>query len=459
MREAPRKGELTGVPALARYGAPPTLGETVRPRASTPFILRVVGCALTAVLAACGVLRGAVAHSAGEAERPSFDAQAIARGAQLAAIGNCNVCHTAPEGKPYAGGLGLRSHFGTVYSTNITPDAGTGIGRWTQQDFNRAMREGVDPRGRHLYPAFPYDHFTLVTDEDLAAIYAYVMTREPVRAQAPKNELLFPLNLRLSVAAWKAMFFRPAAFRPDPAQSAEWNRGAYLVEGLGHCGACHTPRNMLGAEKRAERHAGGEVEGWHAPALNASSPAPLPWTPERLVAYLRTGVDDVHGAAAGPMVPVVHNLAQVPEQDVRAIAVYVASLDSRPAEEREKRAAAAAARRSAAAQASRNEPGAETYAGACAGCHGATRREHGALQLSLSTSVALPVPDNLIRIIREGIVPPEGAQGPWMPGFAGALTEQQTADLVRYLRRRFSDEPAWKDVPAKVKNIAQGADR
>jgi mono/diheme cytochrome c family protein len=413
------------------------------------------------LLAACGVLTGRNARSADDPApaRPSFDAKLVERGAQLAAVGNCSTCHTAPQGKPYAGGLALRSKFGTLYSTNITPEPETGIGRYTQQDFNRAMREGVDAHGRHLYPAFPYDHFTLVSDQDLAAIYAFIKTREAVRAQAPANELAFPMNVRAALAAWKALYLKKGRYQPDASKTQEWNRGAYLVEGLGHCGACHTPRNLLGAEKRDEAFAGGDVEGWHAPALNAASPAPLPWTAERLLAYLRRGVDDVHGAAAGPMLPVVHDLSRVPEPDVRAMAAYIASLDPRPLEERQKKGEEIIARgANASAGASGSEPGASIYAGACASCHGALRREHGTLQLSLSTSLSLPTPNNLIHIILEGIVPREGSAGPWMPAFEGSLTEQQTADLVTYLRARFGNGPAWKDVAGRVKSIAQGKD-
>src|SRR5687768_14305547 len=184
--------------------------------------------------------------------RAAFDADVIAKGAQLAAMGNCNVCHTAPGGKAYAGGRPLKTPFGTVYGTNITPDPETGIGRWSEAAFARAMREGLDREGRHLYPVFPYDHFTKMTDEDIRALYAFVMTRQPVRAETPPNELPFPFNVRSAIGVWKHLYFEPGRFRPDPAQSAEWNRGAYLAEGLGHCGACHTPRNLVGAEKKSQ---------------------------------------------------------------------------------------------------------------------------------------------------------------------------------------------------------------
>src|SRR4051812_18556429 len=183
-------------------------------------------------------------------ERASFDPARVTKGAELAAVGDCGRCHTVEGGAAYAGGYPLATPFGTIYATNITPDPETGIGRWSEAAFRRAMREGVDREGRHLYPAFPYDHFTLLTDDDDNALYAYFMTREPVRARTPANDIPFPLNLRVAIAGWKLLFFKPGPYQPDMAKSEAWNHGAYLAEGLAHCGACHTPRNGLGAEKK-----------------------------------------------------------------------------------------------------------------------------------------------------------------------------------------------------------------
>jgi mono/diheme cytochrome c family protein len=205
----------------------------------------------------------------------NFSPEMVARGEKIAMLGDCNICHTAPGGRALAGGLALPTPFGTIYSTNITPDADTGIGRWSEDAFRRAMREGVDREGRQLYPAFPYDHFTLATDEDIAALYAYAMTRDPVRAVAPADDLAFPFNIRPLLAGWKLLFLRQGPYRPDAGQSAAWNRGAYLVEGLAHCGACHAPRNALGAERKRDGFGGGDAEGWNAYALNQASPAPV----------------------------------------------------------------------------------------------------------------------------------------------------------------------------------------
>jgi mono/diheme cytochrome c family protein len=225
---------------------------------------------------------GGIAAFVGWALRPSippeplrtaFDRAMLARGAELAAIGNCNVCHTRTGGAPYAGGRPIVTPFGTVFATNITPDAETGIGGWSQAAFSRAMREGVSRDGHHLYPAFPYDHMAKMREDDIRAVYAFIMTREPVRAMTPANVLAFPFNVRVLVAGWKLLFLDHRPLQPDPGKDAQWNEGAYLVEGLGHCGACHTPRNALGAERRDQAYAGGETEGWTAPALNAASPA------------------------------------------------------------------------------------------------------------------------------------------------------------------------------------------
>ncbi len=358
-------------------------------------------------------------------------------------------CHTAEGGKPYAGGTPLKTPFGTIYGTNITPDAETGIGAWPLEAFSRAMREGLDREGRHLFPAFPYDHFTKLTDEDVAALYAFIMTREPVKAENRRNGVPIP---RAAVGIWKSRYFTPGRLQPDPARSAEWNRGAYLVEGLGHCGACHTPRNSLGAEKKDQAFAGGEVEGWHAPALDSASPSPVPWTVEAMQAYLRNGIADLHPISAGPMVDVVHGLSQVSDDALRAISVYTASLDKRSDEER-RRAREAALERARTAVALK---GHAVYDGACADCHNRGReQEGGALQLPLGTALTIPTPRNLAYIIRDGILPHEGERGGWMPPYAGALTDEQLTDLLIYLRA-LSGRPAWADVAGEVRKLSKG---
>ena len=258
--------------------------------------------------------------------KQSFDPALVKRGRELAALGNCNSCHTVRGGKNFAGGLPVPTPFGTVFSSNITPDPETGIGRWPEEAFRRAMRAGVDREGRHLYPTFPYDHFTNVSDDDDRALYAFLMMREPVRAPGRQNQLSFPFDQRTVIAGWKLLFLRAGAYKPDTKKSAEWNCGAYLVEGLAHCGACHTPRNALGAERTTASFAGGDVDNWQAYPINAQSPAPVPWDADALYAYLRDGFQPDHGTARGPMAEVVSNLSSVPASDVRAIATYMADV-------------------------------------------------------------------------------------------------------------------------------------
>jgi len=382
----------------------------------------------------------------------SFDAALVRHGRELAAVGNCNNCHTVRGARNFAGGLPVPTPFGTIYSSNITPDAETGIGRWSEEAFRRAMRFGVDREGRHLYPTFPYDHFTNVSDADDRALYAFLMTREPVHAPARENRLSFPLNQRLVVAGWKLLFLRQGTYRPDPAKSAEYNRGGYLVEGLAHCGACHTPRNALGAERASASFAGGDVDDWKAYAINAQSPSPVPWDADALYAYLRSGVHADHGTARGPMAEVVSNLSAVPSSDVHAIAVYMADVFGAPSVERKRQGEAALAQaKSGPAPASTDSQGAAIYAATCAGCHESGRPPpFGGVNLALSTTISGPDPRNLANIVLAGVRPVEGESSPIMPGFAASMSDTQIAALLNYLRARFSSQPAWTDVQSTV---------
>ena len=377
----------------------------------------------------------------------SFPAAAVARGAVLARLGDCAVCHTADDGRPLAGARPLETPFGTLYSDNITPDPETGIGRWSVAAFRRAMRDGVSRSGSHLYPALPYEHFTHVTDGDLDALYAFLMSRRPVRQEAPPNRLIFPLGFRPLLAGWKMLFLHKGPVAPDADRSADWNRGRYLVEGLGHCGGCHTPRNLAGGEKRGQRLAGGVAEGWRAPPLDASNPAARSWTVQALQQYLSTGISPDHSAAGGPMGPVVESLSQVPKADVRAIATYIASgmgnaggrPPARPIDMPERAAQA-------------QPQGATLFAGACAGCHGggAPMMGQGRPALGLATNLRDEDPTSAIQAVLRGIQPPVGRRGPLMPGFADALTDAQVADVLSYARSRFTDRPAWRKLDRKV---------
>lgn len=385
-----------------------------------------------------------------------FPVELVRSGASLAAIGNCVTCHTRDGGAAYAGGRPIDTPFGKIHATNITPEPVTGIGRWSEAAFVRAVREGVSRNGRHLYPAFPYDHMAKMREADIKAVYAFLMTRTPIEATTPANTLAFPYSMRSLIAGWKLLYHDSGAFKPDASKSGDWNRGAYLVEGLAHCGSCHTPRNAMGAEDKSRAYAGAEVDGWTAPALGPTSSAALPWTAERLASYLARGRHPTHGVAAGPMAPVVRNLAQVSDAEVKAIAVYVASLAGTPSKERQEQSEKALARaRGAPSQPSRAVAGhgGTIYAGACAGCHGEAGRAplDPALNLALSTSVRAATPNNLVRVIMGGIVRADNAPGPHMPGFADALTDRQTADLVEYIRASFTDRPAFSGVDAAIR--------
>jgi nicotinate dehydrogenase subunit B len=398
------------------------------------------------------------------APRPApglYSSATIERGRLVAAAGDCIVCHTAPGGTANAGGLALETPFGTIYSTNITPDAATGIGNWSFAAFERAMRQGIHRDGRRLYPAFPYTAFAKVSDGDLQALYAYLMSQEPVQHKPPETRLAFPFNIRGTLGAWNLLFHDDKPYQPDPQQSAEWNRGAYLVQGLGHCGACHTPRNALGAEKSgpASFLAGGLAEGWEAPALTALSKAPVPWTAEDLYAYLRTGMSARHGVAAGPMAPVVQELAQLPESDVRAMATYLVSLNPRPENEApwEPRVRELQAR--SARDPLIDSAGARIYEGACAACHASSGPTlfGSKVSLGLNTNLHSDRPDNLVQVILHGIQEPAHPDLGYMPGFADTMDDRQIEELVHYLRRRFADgKPEWKDVGATIARARRG---
>jgi mono/diheme cytochrome c family protein len=419
---------------------------------------RIIGSVIAALFIGGAVAAFAIAWrpaiAAIEPPAPqSFDPALVKRGRDLAAIGNCNDCHTVRGGKDFAGGLPVPTPFGAIFSSNITPDAETGIGRWSEAAFRRAMRSGVNRDGQHLYPTFPYDHFTNVTDEDDQALYAYLMTRQPVHAAARENQLSFPLDQRFVIAGWKLLFLRHGTYQPDPAQSAEWNRGAYLVEGLAHCGACHTSRNALGAERASAQFAGGDVDNWQAYAINTQSPAPVPWDADALFAYLRDGWHPDHGVARGPMAQVVSNLLSVPASDIRAIATYMAGVFGAPTPDRKRQGEEVLAQvRSPSVQAPKADAaGAVIYAAACATCHETGRPlPYGGLNFALSTAIASPDARNVANIVLSGVRPVEGERSPIMPGFASSMNDGQMTALLNYLRARFSNQGAWTGVEKTV---------
>ena len=418
---------------------------------------------LTAALVA-GLVACAARHPALDPIAPTapgdFDPELVELGRELAGFGDCEVCHTGRSGIPYAGGLAIPSPFGVIYTTNITPDPATGIGTWSEEAFRRAMHEGIGRNGNYLYPAFPYDHFTRVTDEDVRAIYAYIMAAvEPAEFTPPPHELPFPFNIRLGLAAWNLLFLDARRWEPDPGRDEEWNRGAYLVEGLGHCGSCHTPRNFLGGEIASRAYEGGYAEGWLAPALDETSTAPVRWSQLTLVNYLLDGFDEDHGVSAGPMTPVVNHLYDRNEDDVFAMAAYVASLAGEPAPDDDEAREAAADHIAFAAEVEWDEAappapadaqlarGAVVFGDLCAECHKAGA---STVDLALTSTVNMPDPANIIRVIRDGVRPPRGAPNRSMPNFAISLTEQNLVDLLVFVRDRYTNLPMWDDIESAV---------
>ena len=370
----------------------------------------------------------------------TYSAATLERGRLLAAAGDCVVCHTAPGGTPNAGGRAMDTPFGTVYTTNLTPDGATGIGQWSLAAFTRAMREGISRDGRHLYPAFPYTAFSKMRDDDITALYAYLMAQPAVAAQPPQTQLAFPFSLRPLLAGWNALFLDAGPVPDDAARTPQWNRGAYLVNGAGHCGACHTPRNALGAEQGgAATLSGALVDGWEAPALTGLSRAPVPWTAQAFYDYLRHGHSRAHGAASGPMAPVVRELSALPDADIRAMATYLASLNPQADTATAPKVQAAPAWPS---------PAQRLFDGACAACHhdgnGPTLLGLN-LPLALSTKLHSDRPDNLLRMILEGLQEPATPAIGFMPSFAEHLSDAQIAELAAHMRARYApDKPAWQ---------------
>jgi mono/diheme cytochrome c family protein len=385
-------------------------------------------------------------------DKPAMaDAASVERGARVVEQGDCAVCHTRPGGAYMAGGLPLVTPFGTLYTTNITPDRETGIGAWPPEAFVRAMRKGVSRDGHFLYPAFPYVHYSRMSDTDIADAYAYLMSVDPVQARAPENHMMFPMNFRPLVSFWNLLFLRNDPLVDVAGQSALWNRGRYLVEGAGHCSSCHTPLNFIGGEKASEHLAGGLVDGWHAPALTGMAQAANPWSAQQLVAYLRGEVADHHGAAAGPMLPVSLSIAQLPEEDAQAMADYILSL----------RGAGAKAGPDCAANTSTvpdNAAGAALFVGACAGCHGGgapMRTVDGRPGLGVVSAATADTPRNLIKTLLEGIPMSPRAPSHYMPAFADSLDDSHIAALAGYLRSQACAAQPWADLEKTVTTIRQ----
>jgi len=362
----------------------------------------------------------------------------IARGAYLARAGDCMACHTARGGVPYAGGRALDTPFGRLVAPNITPERTTGIGSWTPDDFWNALHNGKSKDGRLLYPAFPYTNYTKVTRPDADALFAYLRSLPPVRQPNTPHALDFPYNQQLTLAGWRLLYFKPGVQQLDAARDARWNRGAYLVEGLGHCAACHSTRNRLGATDSTL--GGGLIPtiGWYAPSLTSEAEAGLgKWSEAHIVQLLGTGV--APGASVtGPMAEVVaQSLQYLTQEDLGAMAAYLKSLPAAPAGERP-----AAPRPSEPEM----QAGAKLYGQHCASCHGERGEGKGSYPaLAGNRALTLAEPVNAIRVVLNGGFAPGTAGNPrpyGMPSFGHALQDAEVATLVTYLRASWGNAAA-----------------
>jgi mono/diheme cytochrome c family protein len=368
--------------------------------------------------------------------------QLIARGEYLATAADCAACHTVERGRPYAGGRAFRLPFGTIYSPNITPDRQTGIGAWTDAEFVRAVRDGVGRDGEQLYPALPYTSYHRMSDADAVAIRAYLQTVPVARFEAPANQLSFPFNQRPLLRFWKILFMPRRGFEPDASKPADWNRGAYLVTALGHCGECHTPRNVFMATKDSKALAGGTAEGWTAYNITSDQVSGLGgWKDEEIVAYLKTGIAHGKAWANGPMGEAVDDsLKYLNDADLKAIVAYLRTVPAVRGDESKPRYGWSADGRLDEAS---DSEGARLYTFYCSGCHGAdgkTHNEYYPAMVGQGTVGANP-PTNLIMIILHGA---RRADHPYafMPSYRDAFNDEQVAALVNYVAKRFGDPKA-----------------
>jgi mono/diheme cytochrome c family protein len=367
------------------------------------------------------------------------------RGAYVALAADCTSCHSAAGGAPYAGGEPLVTPFGSIAPPNITPDRETGIGSWTERDFDRAVRRGVRKDGAFLYPAMPYLNYAGMSDADLHALWAYVRSLPAVSHTVPPNTFRFPFNLRPGLAVWQALYFKPQRFTPHPDKSAAWNRGAYLVQVLGHCEACHTPKNLAQAPKASSPLTGGQIEGWYAPDISNDRYSVLRTLGRAGVAgYLRTGRAAGNEKAFGPMQDVVHtSLSHLTAADIDALATYLTE-EPPPARSQVPAAMRLSAERRAAGRA--------VYATHCESCHRADGRGVPGTAPALANNPALTAPDpsNVLSAVLQGFPP----QGLWrgMGAFASVLDDQAVADVTNYVRTAWGNSGPPNATPWSIES-------
>ena len=393
--------------------------------------------------------------SSAVAATPADQAALVKRGEYLARAGDCIACHTTRGGQTFAGGLAMATPFGTLYTPNITPDDQNGIGKWTSDDFYRALHTGRAKDGSLLYPAFPFTSYTKVTRADSDAIYAFLRSVPPVAQPSRPNELRFPFNNRNLLIGWRTLFFREGEYKADPTKSVEWNRGAYLVDGLGHCAMCHTSINALGAPNQAAAFAGGLIplQNWYAPSLTSNKEAGLgDWDIQHIHDLLKTGVSQ-RGAVFGPMAEVVHNSLQyLSDSDIRAMATYLKTLPQKDdAPEHLQLETSAQFGTQLLSQ------GQKIFTAQCASCHQANGmgKPPAYPPLANNQSIQMQSAVNPIRMVLNGGFPPGTAGNPrpyGMPPFAQALSDQEVAAVVTYIRMSWGNHGTPVS-PQQVNNL------
>ncbi len=357
------------------------------------------------------------------------DFSQIERGKYLATVADCAACHTRPGGKPFAGGRPIKTPFGAILSSNITPDRQTGIGAWSDEEFVRLLQHGIGRGGKHIYPAMPYPYYTHATRDDDLAIRAWLATLPPVRNHVVANQLPFPLSIRAAMIGWNVLYFAPGAFHPDASKSTAWNRGAYLVNGLEHCGACHTPKNIAGADDSARFLQGNVIEGWFAPNITNDARRGLGrWSEDEVVAYLRSG-HNAAAAASGPMAEEVGlSSSAVSDADLHAMATYLKSQPGQPDTSM-----------ALATDTPVMREGAAIYADECSACHAPHGEGVAGLFPRLAGAAAIQsrAPTSLIRVVLQGAksaATGAAPTGPAMPAFGWMLSDAQVAAVVTYIR-------------------------
>jgi mono/diheme cytochrome c family protein len=366
------------------------------------------------------------------------DQDAVHRGAYLATASDCIACHTVPNGRPFAGGEAIATPFGKIYPPNITPDMETGIGGWTDKEFVRAMWHGIGRRGEHLYPAFPYTDFTKLTERDVLDIRAYLATIPAVHNTTPPNDLIFPLNIRGLMRFWNALFLDDRRFTPDPQRSGAWNRGAYLVTAMAHCGACHTPRNVFQAERSDRTFAGAVSTGWYAPNISSSAVGGIgSWSDEEIRSFLRAG-SNRHGTAAGPMaMAVLDSFKNLTEADIDAIIAYLRSV---PAQDNADHGILREAPRALAYdRPPTSDLGSMLYQGSCARCHGLDGMGVSANfpAIAVDRAVTGVAATTVVQMILKGADPDKLTGVKRMPAFGDTLSDLQIAALTNAVLDKF----------------------